>query len=125
MADTQEEINSILMSIILQDDDMVLKAIIESFDVDTQDEPVFELCFKNEKFKCAKMIFDKGVSETQLYKCTTLPYLLSNNQLEFLIEYCNVNSKLFPKEVYTKYLLAFNKTEPKEQKGKRKMCIIL
>lgn len=125
MSDAQEEINDIITKIILQDNDTLLKAIIESFEVDTYEEPIFELCFKNRKMKCAKMIFDKGISDFRLSSCLCSSYELNNmtmEQITFLIEYCKVEHSRIPKEMWKKYLSATNKPEPKE---KKKVCFIL
>lgn len=127
MGDVQEEINEIIKNIISKDCDTLLKAIIESFDVDTHEEPIFEMCFKNGKLKCAKMIFDKGISNFRLSSCIGSSYDLSKmslEQLDFLIDYCKVDVACFPNEMLKNYYVHFNKPEPKELK-KKKCCAIL
>jgi hypothetical protein len=123
--DAQEDINNEIKKIISQDAHEVLKSVIDSFDVDTHEEPIFEMCFKNSKFKCAKMIFEKGVSEARLNACVGTSYDLSRltmDQVHFLIDICKISERVFSKDILKKYSLQFNKVEQKER---NKTCIVL
>ena len=124
--DPQDDINHEIKKIIATDAHEVLKSVIETFDVDTREEPIFELCFKNGKLRCAKMIFEKGVSEARLNACIGTSYDISRMSLEqvhFLIDLCKVDQKAFPKDMIKRYSQAYSKPAPKERK--RGKCTVL
>lgn len=100
----EEEFNDALNHIIANDLADSLKFLIESFSLDVSDEPLFEMAFRKRKLKCAKVIFEKGISEERLNACLLNYYNYTPEQFKFLLEICMIDiSARFPKFIQKRY----------------------
>jgi hypothetical protein len=100
------------------DNDLVesLEYLLDGFDIDPHDEHIFERAFKNHKLKCAKYLFEKGISQYRLNSCLDYVYGYTPEQIQFLVEVCGARPDAFPKEVYERY--------KKPEKNKRDRCVV-
>jgi len=121
------DLNETIHFVINKDLDETLNFLLDSFCVDPFDEPIFEYAFKNNKLKCAKVVFERGISPQRLDGCLESKYVMSQytpEQLRFLIEVCGVLHTCFPKSVYERYSKFYNKPIPKEELQRNCLCIV-
>ena len=121
------DLNETIHYVIGNDLDESLNFLLDAFCVDPFDEPIFEYAFKNNKLKCAKVVFERGISPQRLDACLESKYAMGKytlEQLRFLIEVCGVQYNCFPKHVYEKYAKFYDKPMPKERLRKNRFCTV-
>ena len=97
------EIESALAYIIENDLATELAFLLDGFSIDVSEEPIFELAFRKGKLKCAKVIFEKGVSEERVIACVYACHGYTAHQFLFLVEHCKVSKSAFPTYIQKRY----------------------